>query len=99
MAKTLQFRRGTTSELSSIVGAQGEIFVNTETNQLIVHDDGITTGGHVVGDGKQVIHVHGVRGSSQLSGQQLYNAYLKAQDYNPGPNDRVTIIVSPGTYD
>jgi hypothetical protein len=100
MSTTLKFRRGNTAISNSFIGSDAELFVNTDTKQLIVHDDGITTGGHVVGDGKQVIHVHGVKGgSSQLSGQQLYDAYLKAQDYAPGSGNRVTIIVSPGTYD
>jgi hypothetical protein len=44
MAKTLQFRRGTTSELSSVTGAVGELFVDT-TKDTVVVMDGSTAGG------------------------------------------------------
>jgi hypothetical protein len=44
MAKTLQFRRGTTSELSTIAGAVGELFVDTAKDTVVVMD-GSTTGG------------------------------------------------------
>ena len=44
MAKTLQFRRGTTSELSSQTGAEGEIFIDT-TKDTVVVMDGNTAGG------------------------------------------------------
>ena len=44
MPKTLQFRRGTTSELSSITGAPGELFVDT-TKDVVVVSDGVTAGG------------------------------------------------------
>jgi len=44
MAQTLQFRRGTTSELSSITGSVGELFVNTEKDTVVVMD-GSTSGG------------------------------------------------------
>jgi hypothetical protein len=44
MAKTLQFRRGTTGELSSVTGAVGELFVDT-TKDTVVVMDGSTAGG------------------------------------------------------
>jgi hypothetical protein len=44
MAKTLQFRRGTTAELSSVTGAEGELFVDT-TKDTVVVMDGSTAGG------------------------------------------------------
>ena len=44
MAKTLQFRRGTTSELSSVSGSVAELFVNTEKDTVVVMD-GSTNGG------------------------------------------------------
>jgi hypothetical protein len=44
MAKTLQFRRGTTGELSSVTGAVGELFVDT-TKDVVVVMDGATPGG------------------------------------------------------
>lgn len=44
MAKTLQFRRGTTAELSSQAGAVGELFVDTDKDTVVVMD-GSTSGG------------------------------------------------------
>lgn len=47
MAKQLQLRRGTTSEISTFKGAEGEVVVDTTKNQLVVHD-GIKIGGFPV---------------------------------------------------
>jgi hypothetical protein len=44
MAKTLQFRRGTTAELASVTGAEGELFVDI-TKDTVVVMDGNTAGG------------------------------------------------------
>lgn len=44
MPKTLQFRRGSTSELSTVTGAVGELFVDT-TKDTVVVMDGTTAGG------------------------------------------------------
>ena len=48
MAYAVQFRRGTTAQHASFTGVAGEVTVNTDTNELIVHD-GTTVGGHVIG--------------------------------------------------
>lgn len=44
MAKRIQFRRGTTTEHSTFVGAPGEITIDTTKNTVVVHD-GVTPGG------------------------------------------------------
>lgn len=44
MAKQIQFRRGTTEEHQTFVGALGEVTVDTTKDAVVVHD-GITTGG------------------------------------------------------
>ena len=44
MTRIVQFRRGTTSSLSTILGAPGELFVDTSLVTVVVHD-GVTTGG------------------------------------------------------
>lgn len=44
MTRIVQFRRGTTSSLATILGAPGELFVNTSLVTVVVHD-GVTTGG------------------------------------------------------
>ncbi len=44
MAKRVQFRRGTTAQHSTFVGAPGELTVDTDKKTVVVHD-GITPGG------------------------------------------------------
>ena len=44
MATQIQFRRGTTNDHNSFVGASGEVTVDTDLNTIRVHD-GATTGG------------------------------------------------------
>jgi hypothetical protein len=44
MAQTLRFRRGTTAELSSEAGIEGEIFIDT-TKKTVVAMDGVNNGG------------------------------------------------------
>ena len=48
MPTTFQFRRGTTSQNNSFTGAAGELSIDTDTNQIRVHD-GSTAGGSTVG--------------------------------------------------
>jgi hypothetical protein len=47
MAKTLQFRRGTTAAIAGVTGAEGELFVDLDKNAVVVMD-GSTQGGHTV---------------------------------------------------
>jgi len=44
MAKRIQFRRGTTVEHTSFVGAPGELTIDTTKKTVVVHD-GVTPGG------------------------------------------------------
>jgi hypothetical protein len=44
MAKRIQFRRGTTAQHATFIGAPGELTVDTDRNVVIVHD-GVTAGG------------------------------------------------------
>jgi len=47
MAKRIQFRRGTTSEHTSFVGAPGEITIDTTKQTVVVHD-GVRPGGYPI---------------------------------------------------
>lgn len=53
MPKILQFRRGTTPEISTVVGAVGELFVDTTKKTVVVHD-GETVGGTVLATYAQI---------------------------------------------
>ena len=44
MAKTIQFKRGTTAQVNAFVGALGEVVVDTNKDVIVVHD-GVTAGG------------------------------------------------------
>jgi len=48
MPTILQLRRGTTSQSDAFTGAIGEVTVDTDNNQLRLHD-GSTAGGHTIG--------------------------------------------------
>lgn len=62
MAKRVQFRRGTTTEHATFVGALGEITVDTTKKTLVVHD-GVTPGGFPVS------RLESVDGTSTFNGQ------------------------------
>lgn len=47
MAAQIQFRRGTTVEISSFIGAVGEITVDTTKNTGVIHD-GVQPGGYPI---------------------------------------------------
>ena len=49
MSKTLQFRRGTTAELSTVCGSVAELFIDTSKNTVVLMD-GSTAGGITVGN-------------------------------------------------
>ena len=44
MAKTIQFKRGTTAQTNFFAGALGEVTVDTDKDVIVVHD-GVTAGG------------------------------------------------------
>jgi hypothetical protein len=50
MPTTLQFRRGTTSQNNAFTGAAGEITIDTDTNEIRIHD-GSSAGGATIGGG------------------------------------------------
>lgn len=52
MATPLQHRRGNTAVSNAFTGLQGELFINTDTNQINLHD-GVTAGGwtHALAEG------------------------------------------------
>ena len=62
MAKRVQFRRGTTAEHSTFVGALGEITVDTTRKTVVVHD-GVTPGGF------PATRLESVDGTSTFNGQ------------------------------
>lgn len=81
MATQVQFRRGTTVETATFVGAVGETTVDTTQNVSVIHD-GVTPGGF------PLLRQDGV--NSSLSPGSLSSCALKfASDPNTG-------IISPG---
>jgi hypothetical protein len=72
MPKTLQFRRDTTANLSSVTGSVGEIFIDT-TKDTVVVMDGSTSGGFplqkelVSGTSIKTINTNSILGSGDIS--------------------------------
>lgn len=82
MSKILQFRRGTTSQLANITGAQGELFVDLTKDTLVVMD-GVTQGGQplqkelVSGQTIKTISGQSVLGSGDLDIAVSFDAILE----------------------
>jgi hypothetical protein len=47
MATILQHRRGNTAQTVVFTGNAGELFINTDTNEIVIQD-GVTAGGYTV---------------------------------------------------
>jgi hypothetical protein len=104
MAKTLQFRRGTTGELASITPANGEILIDTTLNTIKIGNNTVA-GGKVINGlaGSSYIYVTGNGASSTVNGEELLAAYNLAKTMTPfesGLNyqNRIAIVVAPGRY-
>lgn len=54
MADQLQLRRGTTAQMATFTGAQGEIVVDTDKDTVVVHD-GATAGGFPLASEKSLV--------------------------------------------
>ena len=53
MATTLQFRRGNSAAAAAVTGANGEIYINTQTKTVHIHD-GATVGGFALANASSV---------------------------------------------
>ena len=53
MSTTLQFRRGNSAAAAAVTGADGEIYINTQTKTVHVHD-GVTAGGFALANASSV---------------------------------------------
>jgi hypothetical protein len=104
MAKTLQFRRGTTSELALITPAAGEILIDTTLNTIKIGNDTVEGGKVITGlAGTSYIYVTG-NGTDTANGEELAAAYALAKTMTPygsyptDPDNRVKVIIAPGKY-
>jgi hypothetical protein len=105
MAKTLQFRRGTTSELVAITPAAGEILIDTTLNTIKIGNDTVQGGKIITGlSGSSYIYVTGNGASDTANGEELAAAYALAKTMTPygsypqDPDNRVKVIIAPGKY-
>lgn len=83
MARSVQFRRGTTAQHENFIGAPGEVTVNVDLNTLCVHD-GTTPGGTILARAGDL---------SQIDGTQIsHNAALSdtVQQLSLAPDTRWT---------
>jgi hypothetical protein len=104
MAKTLQFRRGTTSELAEITPANGEILIDTTLNTIKIGNDTVQGGKIITGlSGTSYIYVTGNGASPAENGEELLAAYNLAKTmtpygYNLAQEYRVQVVVASGRY-
>ena len=93
MPTQVQFRRGTTSQNDSFTGANGEISVDTNLDQLRLHD-GFTAGGFKVGRGVDVDD------RMQVANTQALHSSVTANlnSYIANTNPRITNLNSSGEH-
>ena len=84
MAKLLKLRRGSTSQHSSLTGAEGEVTVDTDKDVLVVHD-GSTAGGHPLA-AQDMDNVP----AGAILGTQLENSGVTAGQY--GSSSAIPIV-------
>jgi len=92
MAKTLQFKRYSTSQLGSIAGAQGELIVDTNQYTISVHD-GITQGGNTYLATQSQLNANTTFLQNEISSNTLYfnavnnyqNTLIRSAVSNTGP--------------
>jgi hypothetical protein len=78
MSKTLQFRRYPANVIASLVGANGEIIIDT-TNKVITIHDGLTAGGSAMASANQVANLaNGIVVSTANLANGSYSATLDA---------------------
>jgi len=87
MAKTLQFRRGTTAEISAITGAAGELFVDLSKDTLVVMD-GNTQGGQALqkelisGTNVKTVNGNSLLGSGNIAVQEILTSGTNVKTVN-----------------
>jgi hypothetical protein len=72
MAKRIQFRRGTTTEHATFIGAPGELTIDTTKKTVVVHD-GSTPGGF------SLTRLDSTGGASTFTGASAFTGQLRAQ--------------------
>lgn len=106
MAKILQFRRATTAEISTITGAEGELFIDLDKNTVVTMD-GATAGGYPLATESYVETSFSEKTTTDLTeGDNLYfteerarNAISVTGDLTYDPTTGVLGVTSTGGYD
>jgi hypothetical protein len=75
MPKILQHRRDSTSALTTILGAEGEFFMDTEKKTIVVMD-GTTTGGTVLAKEEELLAVSSIAVSRATTGKAIAMAIV-----------------------
>ena len=70
MSTQFQFRRGTTSEHASFIGAQGEMTVDTTKKVVVVHD-GVTAGGIPMAKASTTLSGYGITDATPINSPAL----------------------------
>lgn len=87
--KRIQFRRGTSTDHSSFIGAEGEITVNTTNKSLHVHD-GLTSNGFELLKTNFSNSVGGtINGNTTINGDLTLNSSLNINNSCTGGTESV----------
>jgi hypothetical protein len=98
MSTVLKFRRGNTSTANAFTGAEGELFVDTSKDTLVVHD-GVTLGGNPLATESYVTTaISGKVDANSLSTVATSGSYTDLTDKPIIPNlnsvDEITFVQS-----
>lgn len=78
MPTTLQFRRGNDAAASAVTGANGEIYINTQTKTVHIHD-GVTAGGSPLANASSVTDA--INTAASDASAKAANAFSNATSY------------------
>lgn len=93
MSKQWQIRRGTTAENDSFTGAIGELTMDTQKNQLRIHD-GIKQGGYIFGD--TVIEFQAPTAENNYTWYRLYaSGWVEQGGFRDNISDDTITITLP----
>ena len=104
MAKVVQVRRGTTAALSSVTGAEGELFVDTDKETLTVHNNYQAGGFPLLREdlnnlGNNTIDISKLQYGSAIAGQAIkVNNAANALEYGAVGFRSVQAFVTAGTH-
>lgn len=95
MPKILRLRRGTTSEIASLIGAEGELIVDTTKDTITVHD-GVTAGGYPLARASDITNATGTGNVNSVNSGYTDNSITR-YDGTSGTNIQNSLVTISDT--